>query len=402
MNLEKRKSTLVIFILALILVFTLSACSGNGESGASQGGEGSGSAADADQASAGGATDGTWRIGFLNFGPEWQLNDMMAKAKQAAMWANSENEKTWKEADGGYMADQMTSEIQRLLSSGIDGLCYDAHFEPMLTDTIAKCKQANAALVLAYTPTFPERNDELRAYEKFVGYFGEDLYQKGYLLGVRAAENGGTKAIIASGARGTIDMNEKIDGFTKGFTDGGGEIVDTITTTLPTEVEGRVADSLAAHPDCDTIYGAVGVHCLGALEAAKKAGKANDIKFYSSEIDIELFNMVGRGEIAAATTGSQVDWAMGIALLVNFLDGHPILDENGQAPIIDWMTPIIVDQDNYEEVKIVEFDNNPLTENFFKSYLWAYNPDVSYADFQEFADNYSIDWLKQKQEQFGE
>ncbi|MDR2486536.1 MAG: sugar ABC transporter substrate-binding protein [Clostridiales Family XIII bacterium] len=377
-------------VLCLALVFGAAACGGGGDDGGTQsppeGTEG--------DAPAGGS--GTYHIGYLNFGPDWILNRYAEEAQEVALIANPDN--NFQIADGGFMADKMTTEIQSLLASGAQALCYDAHFETMLTDTIAKCKQAGAALLIAHIPTFPERYEEIRAYDKFVGYFGSDLYKAGYQLGEQAAKDGGKKCIIASGAKGTIDMNGKIDGFTEGFTKGGGEILEVITTTLPTEVEGRVADSLAAHPDCDTIYGTTGAHTLGSLSAAGKSGR--DLLFYSSDLDPDLTQMVIDGKIKAGDAGSTVEWALGMTMLINFLDGHPVLDDDGQAPIIDWMYPLLVTKDNAQAVLDGWIAKHPMDQKMVEHFLWAKNPDISYQDYKDFADNYTVDWFLDFKKQF--
>ncbi|MDR3364704.1 MAG: substrate-binding domain-containing protein [Clostridiales Family XIII bacterium] len=384
-------------VFCIMMVFALAAC-GNG--GANTPAEEAPAAADtgSQDAAAPAGSSGAYTIGYLNFGPDWILNEYMAEAKEVALWANPDNE--WLEADGGYMADQMTTKIQELLASGAEALCYDAHFETMLTDTVDKCKQADAALLIAHIPTFPERYDEIRAYDKFVGYFGSDLYQAGYQLGQRAAADGGKIAIIASGAKGTIDMNGKIDGFTAGFEDGGGTIAQLITSTLPPEVEGLVSGALANHPDCDTIYGTTGAHTTSSLSAAEKAGLKDKINFYSSDLGPELIQMVIDGDVKAGDAGSTVEWALGMTLLINFLDGHPIVDDSGRQPIIDWMKPLLVDQGNAADVKATWFDKHPVTEGLAKHFLWAYNPDISYTDYTDFADSYSVDWYTNLQKQY--
>jgi ABC-type sugar transport system substrate-binding protein len=402
---KKQIRIVAVVILCMMMVVSLAAC-GGGSGGSSTAAPpaapagDSGAAAPADDADAGAAApagdSGTYKIGYLNFGPDWILNRFMEEAKEAALWANPSND--FIEADGGYMADTMTGEVQKLLAGGAQGLCYDAHFDNMLPGTVEACKSADAALLIAHVPPFPESMHYVLEYDKFVGYFGSDLYQAGFQLGERAAADGFKKAIIASGAKGTLDMNGKIDGFNDGFIAGGGEILDTITTTLPTEVEGKVADSLAAHPDCDVIYGSTGAHTLGSISAAEKAGMT--LSFYSSDLDPDLTQMVADGKIKAGDAGASVEWVMGMALLINFLDGHPIKDDAGQAPVIDWMKPLLVDQTNAKVVLDNWISNHPISETMFKNYLYAYNPDVTYADFTDFADNYAVDWFQDAKSKF--
>ena len=369
----------------VVMVFSLSACGGGSKGSPAQSGGGGGTAS---------AGSGTFKIGYLNFGPDWILNKFMAEAKEAALWANPKND--FIEADGGFMADTMTTEYNKLLASGVQSLCYDAHFDNMLPGVVDACKNAGSTLLICHVPPFPESMHYVLDFDKFVGYFGSDLYQAGYQLGDRAAKDGCKKMIIASGAKGTLDMNGKIDGFTDGFTAGGGQILEVITTTLPPEVEGKVADSLAAHPECDAIYGTTGAHTLGSISAAQKAGL--DLIYYSSDLDPDLTQMVIDGKIKAGDAGASVEWVLGMAFVINFLDGHPIKDENGQAPVIDWMKPLLVDKSNAQAVldtwiKKGDTEIHPFNEAMFKSYLYAYNPDVTYKNFTDFADNYSVDWF---------
>jgi hypothetical protein len=69
-------------------------------------------------------------------------------------------------------------------------------------------------------------------------------------------------------------------------------------------------------------------------------------------------------------------------LLQNYLDGHPILDENGKAPHLQ-THPFKVDQSNVDAYMSVFTTEGvqPVTEQMLKDLCFRFNPDVNYQTY---------------------
>ena len=79
------------------------------------------------------------------------------------------------------------------------------------------------------------------------------------------------------------------------------------------------------------------------------------------------------------------------ALLENYLDGHPMINEDGVVDIIRTVPLIVIPAemaDLYERFWIEEF---PYEEDEIKSLLYRFNPDVTLQDFYDMIEGYSIE-----------
>lgn len=96
------------------------------------------------------------------------------------------------------------------------------------------------------------------------------------------------------------------------------------------------------------------------------------------------------GKLAALNGGQLEECSVAAALACNWLDGHPILDENGKAPFFNQMMPCTIDETNAQAyVDKMESGEPIVPQEYYKNLLYRYNPDVTYDDFVEFLENYS-------------
>ena len=300
-----------------------------------------------------------------------------------------------------FQADNMQNAIQSYLGSGVDAINWYAIFAAVTPNIIQMCEDAGVPVGIGHIPPTPDQYEMLQASPVFTGYTGGNLYWAGYQLGEQAIKNGGTVAIIEIGVPGTYDMESKRTGFTDAFEAGGGKVVAYSSASTPAEALPKSLDMLNAHPDTDVAYAGTGFHCVGLMQAVRNLNREDTVKIYSSDIDLDLTQPVRDGIVAAADGGSQVEMILSLALTLNWLDGHKILDENGKAPILDNMKNLLVTIDNVEYYQRVFVDSNCFTTDMFKHFLYRYNPDVSYQTFKDFADNYNYEWFMEFRKSFG-
>lgn len=375
----KKNRILALFLCVAMLVgmaSTLSACSGEAVTSTAAGGSS--------------ASGGPYHIGFTLLGTDWVLNYMRTESEYAVKTADPETE--WEYISADFSTDKMQSGVQSMLSSGIDGLIYTGIYTTLTSTIIASCESAGTSFVMSEFPPLEEQIEELRNSDNFAGYFGADVYGQGYQLGKIATEEGGTIALTISGPVGDTSHDLRVAGFTAAFEEGGGKVVGNAHCNFPTEAIDKSSDLLAANPEVDTAYGATGVHTLGMVNALKNHNLSDSVQVYCSELDSDLLPEVRAGRMVG-DGGTTAEFIMASALLINHLDGHPILDDEGNVPVSEVMLPLVItaeDADSFEKEFITE---HPFTEDMVKRYLWRYNSNVSWADFQDFIDNYSLKWI---------
>ena len=80
--------------------------------------------------------------------------------------------------------------------------------------------------------------------------------------------------------------------------------------------------------------------------------------------------------------------------MINYLDGHQILDENGKAPRLQ-TTPFTITQENAQDYLDIFYGDgsHPFTEDMFKSLLYRYNENVTYQDYVDLVNNLDLDYI---------
>ena len=101
---------------------------------------------------------------------------------------------------------------------------------------------------------------------------------------------------------------------------------------------------------------------------------------------------IRNGTIRAAA-GACGPYCAGIAgaLLINYLDGHPILDENGEAPMTNGLNAIFVDSDNVDDFEKYWINSQIFSPEEYQALLYRNNPNVTWKDYQDLIDNYSFE-----------
>lgn len=79
--------------------------------------------------------------------------------------------------------------------------------------------------------------------------------------------------------------------------------------------------------------------------------------------------------------------SLAAALLINRLDGHAILDENGQAPLFDNMNLVMLTKDNAQGFINLMAEGGLLTEADFDTLLYRNNPNVDLPELLRFVGN---------------
>ncbi|MGN0967733.1 MAG: sugar ABC transporter substrate-binding protein [Oscillospiraceae bacterium] len=358
------KRTLAI-ALVLCMSLPLAACGGK-----DQGGSGDGGA--------------TYHIGFNTWGAGTATFDFMADVTENALDVYGA---THDRASDDHMADKELQNIQNFISAEVDGIIMQSTAEPTLPKAAEECAKAKIPFVLAvFTGADEDRAKVREENEYYLGAVNADMYEEGYIMGKAAAEDGHKTAVLLGGNVGDAHFEMRIAGFTKAFVEeGGGKILEEARCTSPAEGQEKANAMLSANKTADCLYAMVGDYVPGAVNAMETLGISMPI--YVTNANTDAIEYIRNGKIAAATTGNDLVCAVAAALMINYLDGHQILDNEGKAPELK-SVGFRIDANNVDDYEKLFLNNMPFTDEVLKTLVYRNNEDVTYDTFVDFMENH--------------
>lgn len=129
----------------------------------------------------------------------------------------------------------------------------------------------------------------------------------------------------------------------------------------------------------------VGDYVPGAVNAMETLGL--EIPVYVTNANTDAIGYIRSGKIAAATTGNDLVCAVAAALMINYLDGHQILDADGKAPELK-SVGFRIDADNVDDYEKLFLNNMPFTDEVLQTLVYRCNEDVTYDTFVDFVENH--------------
>ena len=134
-------------------------------------------------------------------------------------------------------------------------------------------------------------------------HVGQAEYDAGEKAGEKLAEMGGKKAICVNQEVGNVSLDQRCEGFAKGF---GGDVKVLPTSNDPADVEAKVRAALQSDPDVDTVL-ALGAPTAGepSVKAVKSLGKTKDVNVASFDLSANFLKAVADGDAAFAIDQQQ-------------------------------------------------------------------------------------------------
>lgn len=362
---KKNSKRILALVMALCMTLALAACGG--------GGDDSGDLP-------------SYSIGYNTWGAGTATFDFMADVTEQALDAFGA---TYTRSNDEHMADKELQNIQNFVNSGVDGIVMQTAADPVLPEAAAECLDGKIPFVMAvFTGTDEVRAELNKSNEYYLGAVNADMYAEGYLMGQEAAADGHKTALLLGGNVGDPHFEMRIAGFTESFVnEGGGQILDEARCASPAEGQEKANAMLSATPDADCLFAMVGDYVPGAISAMETLS-ITDMPIYVTNANTDAIPYIRDGSVAAATTGNDLVCAVSSALLINYLDGHQILDPDGNVPELK-SVGFVIDLDNiddYERIFLTE--GVPFKEEVLQQLVWRYNEDVSYDDFVDFVENH--------------
>ena len=386
---KKRRTALALF-LALLLLLTAAGCAKPAEEvpSSTPSAETPASAApsdDAAQPETGNFRD-DYKVGFSNLASGVWIIDLHSefagrylKDLGFAFLGTSAN----------FLSDQMVKDIQNAISAGVDGQIYYGAY-PTLTESVSKLFEEAGVYWSDMDQLIPaDMLDIVNANPYYCGAAGVDATAQGKALAEAAIEAGYRHSAIIAGAVGDVNHDNRINAWTQVFEENGGEVIAVTRCTDPSEAAAKADDLLAAYgSEVDCIYGINMDFIVGVLSAMDNYGfTSEDFTVFGSDVDDQGVTMIENGEMIGHSLANLPAAVLADALLLNALDGHPVLNEEGLPPYLNQINSFAVTADNAEDYKTYILEGDGVTTDIFKQLLYRYNPDVSYNDYVDFAQN---------------
>lgn len=363
-------------ILAVVMVFTLAACNAD-------------KAEPAKDDAANGAK--SYTIGINTWGSGVPVLDMFGDAKQYTLETLGH---TVNRMSDDFTADKELQNVQNMCAAGVDGIVFQAAAVSTVPQIGVECAKAKIPFAFdVFVGENPDLEKLAAENEYYCGAIDLDMVSDGYAIGKMAYENGCRRACLIGGNIGDNNMDQRSEGFRKAFEELGGEVLAEARCTDNSECPTKALDMLSANKDCDCVYAFVGDYIEGSLTAIDNLGM-KDVQVYVSCVDKGTAEYIKAGTVVGGNDGISLASYISSTLVLNYLAGHKIVDENGKAPRLS-THPFQVNQDNVDDYMKVFFSDeaHPFTKAMLEELLFTYNPDVSYADYVELVNSINLDTM---------
>lgn len=396
-----RKKLLSLIVAGAMVSAVLAGCSSNSSDVAdSQDASDTEAATDTEDTEAEGASEvevedtgftaqNVYKIGYNYYGTgSYALTTLANNQEYVIQCLGSESQSV----SDDFQVDKIVQDIENLISAGCDGLVIWLPADNLYQTVIDMCDEAQIPYV--FSDKVPADEDIIAALQEseyFAGAVGPANAEYGSLIAEYALDQGYTSCIISTGAQGDPTDTPRIDAFTEAFEAGGGTVEQVVYTDSLDNILAYTENALVAYPDVDFVYGTGSEMGIGAASAIQNQGL--DAVVLTSGLDSEILELL-------ATDDSHVEfvngdyWISGImstVALMNFLDGNPITDADGNIVFVDDIMPFQVTPDTYESFKETFIDNHCFSAAEIQAMDGLYNADFDYDAFMEVINNYSLE-----------
>ena len=389
----KKAKKILAIILCLSLAMALMASCAKDSGNDTTRGDASASPADTgtsptdSEASSDSSGGDSYDIGFQVWGAGVPILDSFGDAVE---WCLTTLGHTYTRASDDFSADKELQNAQNFIAAGKDGIMIQLSAGPVLNQVAKECAEKKIPLATYITiGDDPDIENLSKANEYWVGACDSQLVLDGELVAQYALDAGCTKAVIIGGNIGDNSQDQRQNGFTRVFEEGGGTVLMAARCTDNSEAPTKAEDMLAANPDADCLYAMVGDYVEGSMLAMENLNRTDKIKVFMSCVDANSAGYIKEGKILCGNDGISLGAYIASTMMINFLDGHPIKDTNGNSPRFS-AKPIKVDASNVDTYLEIFYSSNPaikpVNQKMLESLLWRNNPDVTYQTYLDLLD----------------
>lgn len=337
------------------------------------------------------AEDASRQIGINSWVAGAYALDILANNAQFVVQVNGDETQVFN--DEGNV-EKLTSNVENMISANVDGALWMGMFENMFT--VGPSLLENAGIPFALYDKIPSDESimtSIQQMENFAGAVANDNYDAGAAMAEVALSKDASKVLIAGAEVGDPNTDARVAGFSETFEAGGGTIL-SVTRVATGEANGeqQACDNmLAAFPEADSFYCTGENFTLQAINVVAKTSSDHTIQVFGTDLNPTLLENLTNGTLSACSGANWVTALFSAVLLENAMDGHKLVDENGNAPFIDSVKMLSVPAECADLYQKFFIDENPYEEEEIKNLLYKYNPDVTLEDVTAMIEDYSLE-----------
>ena len=298
--------------------------------------------------------------------------------------------------------EKILQDIENMVSAEADGviawMLVDQLFDPLSE----LCERTETPFVLNdKVPEDPDIIANIKANPHFAGAIGPANAVYGEAVAEYALDKGWKTVLIFSGDVADPTDAPRIKAFKEKFEAAGGEIVNEAHSATTVDIQPTIDNALVANEEPDFIYATGPDYSNAACDALQ--GKGWKTKVLSSGLDSTSLERLADPESPMEFLNGD-NWVAGsfsAVVLMNYLDGNPLLDSNGEQVWYTDIKPFGVPSEQYDLFKRFFIDEFMFTTEELQQMRTANNPDFDYDAFIEIVENYSLETVLMKRYEEG-
>lgn len=385
----KMKKRMLALLMALVMIFALAACgdsAGDTQSSAPASSNAGNSGDSINTPSGGDSSEKTFKIGYNYFGSaSYTLLTLANHSGDTLKLLGDE----YIASDNEFSLEQLVTDVENMISAGCDGLVLWLPTDTLYLTVTEMCKEAQIPFVLNdKLPMDDAIIAQISENPYFVGAVGVKNAQYGVALANYVLSQGWEDCIISSSSVGDVSDTERMNAFKEIFEAAGGVVHTELHAASSDEALPQIEDALTAYGEVDFIYGVGGD--FGNAACSALANYDYDTKVVTTGIDQGTLENFDAGTISMVNGDYFVNGIMSVIMLQNYLQGNPLVDENGNPGWIYNETSIDINENTIGAFRKVFVERLCYSEDELKQMTFAYNPDFTLADLQTIIGNYSF------------
>lgn len=302
-----------------------------------------------------------------------------------------------------FSADSVVRAAETFADQGVDGMIVINFSEDSLVDISNTCLEKEIPFIQATrTIADPSVAEVVEKNPFYIGRMHENEYSAAYEVGRKLIEDGAEKIIMICPEHGDVSYEARANGFRDACEEPNVEIVEEVWELADDDdTKEATKQLLEKYPDCDGIFSIRGGLFPFIVSAQDEMGIEPYIPIAGVDFDNSLDQYIESGAIKAVAGGHQADASLALITLVNAIRGsidkaeYPV-DINYNMMVIDSIEAFNDYKDwclGYEE----DFENKQiLNRNDARGLCVDYNPDATLMDITTFAENMSLEGVKER------
>lgn len=250
--------------------------------------------------------------------------------------------------------EKQLADVQNLISQKVDGLIITPQSTSIAPTLLRTAQQADIPVVVTdrYPGYDPGENEDA----DYVAFLGPNDVQAGKGIAESLAEAGGDKFLALGGVSGNSVAEGRQQGLEEGIEETGTELVQFQVAGDSEELGlSNTENLLQAHPsgDANAIWCFNDNLCMGAIKAAKNAGREDEFVFGGMDLTPQAISAIEAGDYTVSFGGHWLQGGFGLAILYDAING----DEPAN-PVVK-LDLAEVTKDNVAAFKEQYIDNPP-------------------------------------------